>query len=99
MSNKVKVFSSTFHRKGSGEEGVEVELEELNDPILRSPNHKSSIKEDFERSEFMSFRTKGRMNTINGSPVKIEDHEDYDEVEVQFLFKELGGQKKSHLLK
>jgi len=99
MSNKVKVFSSTFHRKESGEEGVEVELEGLNDPIHRSPNHKTSIKENFEKSEFMSFRTNGRMNTLHGSPVMIEDHEDYDEQEVQFLFKELGGQKKSHLLK
>ncbi|RZK02304.1 MAG: hypothetical protein EOO43_23450 [Flavobacterium sp.] len=99
MSNKIKVFSSTFHRKGSGEEGVEVELEELNDPILRSPAHKTSIKDNYDRSEFMSFRTNKRMNTIHGSPVEIEDHEDYDEHEVQFLFKELGGQKKSHLLK
>ncbi len=99
MSNKVKVFSSTFHRKESGEEGVEVELEGLNDPILRSPNHKTSIKDNYEKSEYMSFRTNGRMNTLHGSPVMIEDHEDYDEHEVQFLFKELGGQKKSHLLK
>lgn len=98
MASKIKVYSPKIHRKGTTEEGVDVEYEEADDPfMIKSPQGPNSLLQDaIEKPiELQTFRVK-RGNTVI---TKAAIEEDFDESEVKFLFEKLGSMKKSSLLK
>jgi len=98
MASKIKVYSPKIHRKGTTEEGVDIEYEEISDPfMLRSPKGPNSLVQDMEKPmETTTFRMK-RGNTIVSKQPEFE--EEFDEKEIESLFTELGNHKKSNLLK
>lgn len=100
MSNKPKVYNPIIHRRGTTEEGLEVEYQEIPDPGAKSPVGPTSSN-DAEKSNFETFRLKERSSTLAQNKEKEKEaEEDTDEdKEVDVLYQELRGQKKANLLK
>ncbi len=99
MANKIKAYSPKMHRKGTTEEGVDVEYEEIFDPfVLKSPKGANSIIQDMmdKPNEPTTFRMRKTGTMMTKQP---DFEEDFDESEIEELFNQLKNQKKSILLK
>ena len=103
MSNKLKVFSPTLHRKESDEEIMHVECPDVPDALANDPNSPISFT-DVDKADEDTFRPKEKAETPTNKNSERDnadnEGEEFDEEkEIQFLIQELESQKKSSLLK